>query len=112
MRTVGQTNSSGGKNKEQRLQAAVAKYLKKAGVMRKKVAQLLASPLAELTTTLMGMARLQELDYYYQMLAKHIDLVERRLIKKGKLYPNIAFGKRLTSNKMKYLSLPSRNAKA
>lgn len=117
MRTVGQTSSSGGKNKEQRLQAAVSKYLKKAGVLEKKVAQLLASPLPELTTTLVGMARLQELDYYHQMLAKHIDLVERRLIKKetiphrekvfsifqpytemikkGKLRPNIEFGKKL-----------------
>ena len=91
--------------------------MKKAGVLGKKVAELLANPLPELTTTLMGMARLQELDYYHQMLAKHIDLVERRLIKKepiphsekvfsifqpytemikkGKLHPNIEFGKKL-----------------
>ncbi len=117
MRTVGQTSSSGGKNKEERLQAAVANYLKKASVLERKVAQLLASPPPERTSTLMGMARLQALDYYNQMLAKHIDLVERRLIKKetiphsekvfsifqpytemikkGKLHPNIEFGKKL-----------------
>lgn len=115
MRVVGQTSRGGGKNKEERLKKTVGAYLKKARVLEKKVAAVLGSPPP--VTTLVEIARLQELAYYHQMLSKHIDLLERRLIKgeviphsekifsifqpytewitKGKLHPNVEIGKKL-----------------
>lgn len=114
MRSVGQINRGGGKNKEERLQKTVATYLKKARVLEKKVALVLSSYIA---SSPMEMIKMEALAYYYDMLSKHIDLLERRLIKKeviphsekvfsifqpytewinkGKLHPNVEIGKKL-----------------
>lgn len=114
MRAVGRTSSSGGRNKEERVKKAAASYLKKARALSRKVNDVLLhdAPDGPVET-----ARLEALHYFHQMLVKHIDLIERRLlrgetiphqqkvfsifqpyaemIKKGKLRPSIEIGKKL-----------------
>jgi len=114
MRTVGKTSTGGGKNKEERVKTATTGYLKKAKALERKVIEVLTNYTPEnLTET----ARMELLGYFYNMLVKHIDLVERRLIKgekiphhekvfsifqdytemikKGKLHPSVEIGKKL-----------------
>lgn len=114
MRTVGKTSTGGGKNKEERVKKAASAYLKKSKTLQRKVAQALATHIAK---TPADIARLELLRYFHQMLVKHIDLLERRLlngesiphqekvfsifqpytemIKKGKLHPSVEIGKKL-----------------
>ena len=114
MRAVAQVSRGGGKNKEERVQNTVDSYLKKARALEKKV---VAVWNGYTPITLKEMVALAELTYYKEMLTKHIDLLERRLIKKeviphhekvfsifqpytewinkGKLHPNVEIGKKL-----------------
>lgn len=114
MRSVGKTSSSGGPNKQERVLDATNKYLKKARALQAKVNDVLTTYIAE---SAIEMAKMEALGYFHEMLEKHIDLVERRLIKgetiphsekvfsifqtytelikKGKLRPNIEIGKKL-----------------
>lgn len=118
MRAVGKTSTSGGAGKAQRIKKVTAAYLKKARALEKKVRQALASH------TSGGAADLAHLVYYHQMLTKHMDLVERRLlggekiphtekvfsvflswtelIKKGKRNPGVEFGKNLAVTSDQY----------
>ena len=113
MRAVGKSSSGGG-DKEERVKKSTASYLKKSRALSRKVSDVLLhyTPDSPLET-----ARLEALSYFHQMLVKHIDLVERRLvkgqsiphqekvfsifqpyaemIKKGKLRPSIEIGKKL-----------------
>lgn len=114
MRAVGKTSSSGGKGKEQRIKKAVRSYLLKARVLQDKLeGSKEALPQRDITDLLIML----ELDRFIGLLAKHIDLLERRLIKgeqiphdeklfsifedytewitKGKLHPNVELGKKL-----------------
>lgn len=113
-REIGRINSLGGKNKTSRLKETVNNYLDKARGLASKVEQALNN-LIVLTMDLFP--KLIEMEYYLTMLNKHIDLVERRLIKgetiphkekvfsifqpyaewitKGKLHPNVEIGKKL-----------------
>lgn len=121
MRAVGKTSSSGGPNKAERVGKAVRAYLRKARSLEKKVRKAFPSHTSGEAADL---ARLVQLDYYHQMLAKHIDLVERRLIKgetiphcekvfsiftpwtelikKGKRNPSVEFGKNLAVTSDQY----------
>ncbi|MDZ7693702.1 MAG: hypothetical protein U5K69_21720 [Balneolaceae bacterium] len=114
MRQVGKTTRSGGPNKARRLKKATRAYLKKARALEGKVTAPIAthSPSAPA-----DVARMDGLRYYQEMLIKHIDLVDRRLIageqiphqeklfsifqpwteliKKGKRRPSVEFGKNL-----------------
>jgi transposase, IS5 family len=114
MRAVGKSSSGGGKNKEERVKNATESYLKKARVLAVKVAAVL---LEYMPNNPVEVARLENLRYFHGMLVKHIDLLERRLIKeesvphhekvfsifqpytemikKGKLRPSIEIGKKL-----------------
>jgi hypothetical protein len=114
MRAVGRTSSGGGKNKEERVKKATSSYLKKAQALSQKVSDVL---LHYVPDGPLEMAHLEALRYFYRMLVKHIDLLERRLIKgqtiphqekifsifqpyaelikKGKLRPSIEIGKKL-----------------
>ncbi len=70
-------SKSGGKNKQRRLNFAVSAYLELATSLTKKV--------GEFKATFQGysvseMSLLASLDYFHQMLDKHMDLVARRLI--------------------------------
>ena len=114
MRTVGKTSSSGGPNKEKRVKAATFKYLKKAKALERKTTDVFTSYVAGNETEV---GKITVLRYFHEMLEKHIDLVERRLIKgekiphsekvfsifqtytemikKGKLHPSVEIGKKL-----------------
>lgn len=77
-RKLQKTKKSGGKNKESRLKYATENYLEIAKILQKKVVDFqtvfIPNKLAQQLTLI-------ELKYYLEMLIKHIDLVERRLLK-------------------------------
>lgn len=115
MRSVGKVSSGGGKNKEYRLEKEVKSYLQKSRQLAKKVALVTNGFLSNGSTKVIAL--LESLSYYEKMLLKHIDLVDRRLlkgeviphqekvfsifqdytefIKKGKLRPNVEIGKKV-----------------
>ena len=112
MRTIGRTSVSGGKCKEQRIKTVTKKYLKKAHALRTKLqnSKTIFPVIDEIDMVLH-----LELQHYIDLLDKHIDLVNRRLLKgediphnekmfsifedytewitKGKSYPNVELGK-------------------
>jgi hypothetical protein len=114
MRAVGKASSSGGKGKEQRVKRAVRYYLSKARALQDKLERSKeVLPQRDITDLLIMLA----LERYMGLLDKHIDLLERRVIKgeqiphdekmfsifeeytewitKGKLHPNVELGKKL-----------------
>jgi hypothetical protein len=114
MRRVGKVSSSGGKNKDVRLKKEVRVYLDATRKLSKKVKKVLNTPFS--SDSVKVIALIESLVYYKKMLDKHIDLLERRLlkgeviphnekmfsifqpytefIKKGKLHPNVEIGKK------------------
>ena len=115
MRAVGKTSSSGGKGKEQRLKRAVRYYLSKASALQAKLEDSKEDfPTLDKMDVLIHL----ELDRFMDLLDKHIDLLERRVIKgeqipheekmfsifeeytewitKGKSHPNVELGKNLS----------------
>jgi len=112
MRTLGRTSVSGGKGKEQRIKVATKKYLKKAHALRIKLQN---SKTIFPVNDEIDMVLHLELQHHMDLLDKHIDLVNRRLLKgeeiphhekmfsifedytewitKGKSYPNVELGK-------------------
>lgn len=115
MRKVGKVSSGGGQNKEVRVKQEVKRYLEQAEKLSNKVEAILKAPLS--LDSPKALALVQSLNYYQSMLIKHIDLVDRRLlkaevipheekvfsifqdytefIKKGKLRPNVEIGKKV-----------------
>jgi len=114
MRAVGKASSSGGKGKEQRVKRAVRYYLSKARALQDKLeGSKEVLPQRDIPDLLLMLA----LERYMDLLDKHIDLLERRVIKgeqiphdeklfsifeeytewitKGKLHPNVELGKKL-----------------
>lgn len=113
MQSVGEISRKGGKNKEDRLKQVVMNYLVIARNFEVKVTEVLNM---ELTSEAM-LTRLIGLEYFKEMLSKHIDLLERRIIKgeaiehsekifsifetytewisKGKQNPNVELGKKI-----------------
>ena len=114
MRAVGKAFSSGGKGKEQRVKRAVRYYLSKARALQDKLERSKENlPTGDIMDVLIHL----ELDRYMDFLGKHIDLLERRVIKgeqipheekifsifeeytewvtKGKSHPNVELGKKL-----------------
>lgn len=114
MRAVGKASSSGGKGKEQRVKRAVRYYLSKARALQDKLERSKEDlPTGDIMDVLIHL----ELDRYMDLLDKHIDLLERRVIKgekipheekvfsifeeytewitKGKSHPNVELGKML-----------------
>lgn len=112
-RTASQSVYRGGPNKEARVKAAVREYLAVGGELSTKVRQSLLG----LCDKTVAAARWERLAYFHGMLDKHLDLVERRLlraetipahekvfslfephtewIQKGKQRPNVELGHRL-----------------
>lgn len=85
-RKVQKVKKSGGKNKESRLGFAVGSYLELAITLTKKIDEfksITKSPcsISEINLQL-------SLDYFHQMLDKHIDLVNRRLLQGQKIPHN------------------------
>ncbi|MCZ6899317.1 MAG: transposase [Bacteroidetes bacterium] len=121
MRIVGKTSSGGGMNKAERLQDTAKAYLAKSRALEKKVTGLLENYQPSTNVELIALLMLE---YYHEMLTKHIDLLERRLvrgevipheekvfsifqpyaemIKKGKLHPNVEIGKKLALTSDQY----------
>lgn len=112
-RAASQVVCRGGPNKEARVKAAVREYLALGRDLSAKVQQ----SLLELCDQAVALARWERLAYFHAMLEKHLDLVERRLLKeetipahqkvyslfephtewiaKGKQRPNVELGHRL-----------------
>ena len=114
MRELGKVTASGGKGKEQREAKAARSYINKATALYAKLEKELPQlPIADDQ----DLALVVSLEYFMQLLYKHIDLVERRIIKgetiphgekifsifetytewikKGKSRPSVELGKKL-----------------
>jgi IS5 family transposase len=119
MRQVGQISSKGGANKEERLKKIAQTYLEKAKLFEVKMKKaILEFP----QTTIEDIAQMESLLMYIDLMVKHIDLVNRRImlqevipheekifsifeqytewITKGKQHRSVELGKKLlvTSN--------------
>jgi transposase, IS5 family len=114
MRAVGKTSSSGGKGKEQRVKQATHAYLWKARTLLDKLE---GSKESFPITDGADLVIMLELERFMELMNKHVDLLERRVIKgeeipheekifsifeeytewitKGKLRPNVELGKKL-----------------
>lgn len=114
MRELGKAGSSGGKNKDQRIKAAAINYLNKAMALMVKLTKETPNfPVADFS----DVAAHYALERFMDLAHKHIGLLHRRVIdgeviphsekmfsvfeqytemvKKGKLHPNVEFGKKL-----------------
>ena len=112
MRTLGRVSVCGGKGKEQRVKDVTKKYLKKARALKIKLEKgKTIFPIQDKTDMFLHL----ELQRYMDLLDKHIELVNRRLLKgediphhekmfsifedytewitKGKSHPNVELGK-------------------
>ena len=81
-RAFGRATSGGGKNKETREQLACTNYLKPSRELYKKVTTFLDQQAPLLFENKAALAAIMELEWYKTMLEKHIDLLERRIIKR------------------------------
>ena len=115
MRSLGRISGGGGKNKMEKLSAAAALYISKSRLLVEKLVLAQGNlPLGDM----FDLAKSMELDMYKQLLVKHIDLVERRIVKgekiphgekmmsifedytewvaKGKFRPSVELGKKVS----------------
>lgn len=115
MRALGRASASGGKGKQERLVWATKKYLTKAKALYNKLE---SSKSCYPRTDMADIVIIIELERFMQLLDKHIDLLERRVVKgeeipheekmfsifeqytewvtKGKMRPNVELGKKTT----------------
>lgn len=114
MRALGRASASGGKTKQDRVISTAQDYLTKAKALYNKVEESVKNfPATDAKATLL----LIQLNEYKELLEKHIDLTERRIIKgekiphdeklfsifeqytewvnKGKMRPNVELGKKV-----------------
>jgi hypothetical protein len=115
MRSLGRISGGGGKNKAEKLSAAASLYISKSRLLVEKLVLAQGNlPLGDM----FDLAKSMELDMYKQLLVKHIDLVERRIVKgekiphgekmmsvfedytewvaKGKFRPSVELGKKVS----------------
>jgi hypothetical protein len=115
MREVGRISSGGGKNKQEKLHQAVLSYLTKSRLLTRKLElEKDKFPLTDMS----DLAALCALEGYIDLTIKHIDLLERRIMKgetiphaekmmsifetytewvaKGKFRPSVEFGKKVS----------------
>lgn len=115
MRELGKTTASGGEGKEQRVKTAASDYISKAKALYSKLEkELPLLPIADER----DLDLVISLEYFMRLLLKHIDLVDRRIIKgetiphqekmfsifetytewvkKGKSRPSVELGKKLS----------------
>jgi len=113
MRALGRASASGGKGKQERVKSATRAYLTKAKALLKKLEKSKDNfPQKDIA----DMVIIIELEHFMELLYKHIDLLERRIIKgediphnekmfsifeeytewitKGKMRPNVELGKK------------------
>ncbi len=84
-RISAKVHKGGGKNKDIRLRAIVSAYLYLSKSLLKKTLSFIEAVEINGVTDVKLALKLMELDYYKSMLIKHIDLVERRIIKDEKI---------------------------
>jgi len=116
MRICQQIKKNGGKNKEERIQKAVNRYIQTARELNEKMKESIHH-LNQCGLNLVEIVELLQIEYFQTMLVKHINLVERRLIKgeviphkekifslfepythwinKGKMHPSVELGRKL-----------------
>ena len=82
MRELGKASSSGIKGREARVMAAAEAYLAKAGALEAKLKGIIGSASPETEAML---CRMIELERFIRLLSRHINLVDRRIIKKEKI---------------------------
>lgn len=82
-RVSSRTKALGGKNKEERLEKVVSDYLSLSNRLSKKVVQALAQ--TSCLTSVASFTQHTQLQYFHEMLIKHIDLVERRILNEEKI---------------------------
>ena len=85
-RDLSKTCQSGGKDKEKHEKIKAKEYLRLARQLNDKILKS-KEAIYEGLTDMQSLTALMVLDYYHSMLTKHIDLVERRLIK-GEIIPH------------------------
>jgi hypothetical protein len=85
-RDLSKTCQSGGKDKEKNEKIKAKEYLRLARQLNDKILKS-KEIIYEGLTDMQSLIALMALDYYHSMLIKHIDLVERRLIK-GEIIPH------------------------
>lgn len=85
-RNLSKTCQSGGKEKEKNVKEKAGEYLRLARQLNDKIISSKETIYVGLTIFQL-LTRLMQLDYFHKMLTKHIDLVERRLIK-GEIIPH------------------------
>ncbi|MDR3327660.1 MAG: ISNCY family transposase [Prevotellaceae bacterium] len=79
MRELGKANALGGKNKEERIKKVAEAYLQKAQLLVEKLQTTVPTfPIC----SVQDVAKMYELENYMRLLEKHINLVDRRLLKK------------------------------
>jgi len=116
MRICWQIQRGSGQNKSKRVGKAVINYTQKARELNSKVEEGL-SLLRQSGLSIVELAAVTQVEYFQKMLVKHIDLVERRLIKgevipheeklfslfepfthwinKGKMHPSVELGRKI-----------------
>lgn len=114
MRNLGHANRSGGQNKKEKVVACAQKYLNKARLLLKKLNE--EKPQLPITD-IVDLALIITLEHFMELLEKHIDLVDSRILKgeiipheekmfsvfetytewitKGKMNPSVELGKKL-----------------
>jgi len=115
MRELGKASKSGGLKKQERVEKAAKRYLKKNHALLRKLKEFFSDfPTTSTTDQLLTIS----LMHFMELMEKHIDLVERRIIKgekipheeklfsifetytewisKGKSHPSVELGKKLT----------------
>jgi len=113
MRALGHASASGGKGKQERVKKATQIYLSKAKALEQKLEK---SKNTFPQNDIVDLIIFMEMEHFMGLLHKHIDLLERRIIKgeeiphkekmfsifedytewitKGKLHPNVELGKK------------------
>jgi hypothetical protein len=114
MRSTSKASARGGRNKEENLQKQAVAYIEKASRLSDKIEE---SLLKACLPSISALGVMLSLEYFLKMLDKHINLVDRRLLKKevipsqekiyslfetytewinkGKQHPNVELGKRV-----------------
>ena len=116
MRKCAKIHKAGGANKEERVEHAAKEYLKKANELKEKVSESVEE-LKKQVVSILEEIKYFDLEYFIEMVSKHINLIERRIIKgekipheekvfslfephtewvnKGKVYPSVELGHKL-----------------
>src|SRR5215510_4973253 len=81
MLEVSHATADKSKNRETRLKKAAEKYLQTAGQLSDKLHEIKTSGILDIE----DMMLMSQLDYFRKMLDKHVDLVDRRLLKGEKI---------------------------